>query len=191
MTSVDSCATATCQCAIADCFHTIAVADATRIVLYGPAAGQQRTLLAVIPGMPLDLVNVGDTLELSVDSFTTALGSSGGHQITISRGGKLVLFTSDQSRLLGPGPPSLPLPQLFPFGVDFSVLGPECDLGGLCPRPRQAVQVSRGGEVAMVRVGEIVEVGDLHVSAGQLAGESSKSGCDVPAQADIAGFVSP
>lgn len=187
--SIDTCATVTCQCAIPECFRNIAVADATRIVLGGPGAGQQRTLLAVIPGMPLDLVKAGETLELSVDSFTSAFGSPGGSQIILSRDGKLVLFTSDRSLLSGAR--LLPLPDLFAFGGKFNDLGPECIHGDICPQTRQLVQVSRGNDVAMVRVGQIVEVGDLYVSAARLDNESTSGGCDFPAQVDLAGFVSP
>lgn len=188
VSSVESCAAGTCPCTSPDCGRFFAVSDATRFVLAGPAAGQQRILLAVIPGAPPDLVKAGDALDLSVISGSIDLFSPRpGYQIVLSRAGKLVLFTSNQTSIM-----RFPLPDLTAFGLTFTPLGPTCaNVDTICTLKRQSLQVTRGTEMGVVTAGQTVQVGALSVSAARLDSQFTVGGCDLPAFVDMAGFIAP
>jgi hypothetical protein len=182
VTAIDSCGSVTCDCAGTNCNSKWPVtAQETRVVLSGAGDSQSWSFFFAVPSLPADQIQVGDTLDLSVQASQDSF-SGLSQQVVLARAGKLVIFSSNLSDIM-----FFPLPLLTGYGIAITDTGAICGGSGTCPVSTHAVQATVGGTSKLVIPGQTVTVGNLTLSVQTLAGSSTS--CDRAAYTSMSGFT--
>ncbi|HMF43659.1 MAG TPA: hypothetical protein VKQ32_23455 [Polyangia bacterium] len=185
--SADNCASA--MCAWTDPFIPGATISDTSMATarFVVAAGsQQWTIYLNLPGVPGDLVQIGDVFDMTIDaSVDQTVYDSVNQTIVLARGGKLVLFASWRGSAMGP-----PLPSLELYGIGLSDVGPACERSIGCMDLPHAVRVDNETGTAVARVGQTVQVGTLSFTNGRTLSYPDTN-CDSKAWAQVGGFTLP
>jgi len=149
---------------------------AKRLVLRAQSQ-QQWTIYVRIPGLPSDLVKVGDQLDFADDASAVPRAFSIvtiNQTVVLSRAGRLVLFTSslkESPQVPGDVVPPVPLllPALDAFGVAVADGGATCgsllcEAGGACAFRGHQALVTVGAQQAVVPPGQTAQLGNLSFS---------------------------
>jgi len=109
-------------------------------------------------------------------------------QVVLARAGKLVVFTSYRSSLIG----GLLLPSLDDYDIKFGFAGQICSDGGMCEHTQSALNVVVGGERKIVTPGQTASIGTLSLSIEDVSFYADPGDvCGIPASATMAGFTAP
>jgi hypothetical protein len=156
---------------------------------FGLAAADQRSWSLVVNGvdLPVDLIEVGDTYDLTVTvSIDQVLVTSVNQTIVLSRRGAVVVFGASMQRFGTP-----PLPQ-FPSatGITVADAGAICvSAPGICVAQPHAARVTIGAYTAVIPRGQSAAVGPFAVTVGQFEEYVGTGGtCDFKSTTRIVGF---
>jgi hypothetical protein len=157
-----------------------------RLELRAPDA-REWTLFVRMPSMPADLVQVGDTVDLSLDARqdSSGMGTTTSQTIILAQGDELVLFVATLN--LTP----FALPNLGSHGIAVSGDAATCqdDASGGCLRSGLAARVSVDSDAKTVEPGHTIEVSNLSFSVETLDLVVPSGGvCDRPGFTQVAGF---
>jgi hypothetical protein len=147
---------------------------------------RQWTLHLTDAAMPSDFIKMGDAFDLAVDDDTSGATIGWINQnLTLSRGGQLIVFAADHS---------VSVPSLDAFGFKLSTSGPTCTtyqnpVSSMCSWSQHDIRVESGNESVVIGVGETAPVGGLTFTNGAFL---TYSWCgDMPSVIRMAGFRSP
>lgn len=135
---------------------------------------QQWTVYVRIPGLPSDLVKVGDQLDFADDASATPRAFSIvtiNQTLVLSRAGRLVLFSSSLKQLpqdVGPAVPLL-VPMLDAFGIAVEDGGatcgsPLCDGSRMCAFRGHQALVTLGAQQVVVPPAQTAQLASLSFS---------------------------
>jgi hypothetical protein len=115
-----------------------------------------------IPGLPDDLVQVGDELDLSVQVTPSSPPMFTDQSVVLGHGTDLVLFSTATWYVTS-------VPKLDAYGITVAYGDPTCsfNLFGSCLGTEPSVLVSRGTDTTAVGAGVTAQAGDLSVSVGE------------------------
>lgn len=166
---------------------TVAQVNSDNIVLASTTSGAQWSWVARIPYLPADLINKGDTFDLTVDAYQTPVGASTflSQTVVLSRNGALVAFTTDVFNMM--------LPPLDAWGIAVTDAGALCDVPDTnCGRRVHTARIASGGESVSAVPDQVVKINGLTLSIGVFESTfDGGAGCDFNSSTVMAGFRAP
>jgi hypothetical protein len=174
---IDSCEYVTCPSGISTIAKRISLTAA------GP---QSWTLYLRNDAMPIDVIRLGDTFDLTVDASTdSTLYRTVNQTVGLSRGGNLIAFAASLAQFFRPR-----LPPLGAFGVTIADDGAVCATAGSpgCTGRAHAARVTVGTDSAVVNAGQNVNVGWLSFTNSGFLENADTGACDSKSTTVMAGF---
>jgi hypothetical protein len=191
--SIERCADAGCTVAPWLDGATVPVSPGDLRIMLDGSSGGSLTLYLKIPQMPIDMLKVGAAYRLTAAARVDLIFEKTVDQtVTLSSGGKLVVFAADLSRF------SLPLlPNLDRAGVALEDAGVVCNdrPGGpasiSCGVRQHAVRVTTtDGGSAVVQPGETAGVAGLSFTSDSYEEHVDTGQCDLKSETRMAAFAS-
>jgi len=187
VTAVDDCATTACEWLLPYDTGAAATDQSTTASRITVSDGVDQWMVFLrLPGMPADVVRIGDTFDMTLDAWLEqTAGDAFNQSLVLARDGTLFVFASAMEAF-----GDLLLPHLDSFGVDLADAGALCQLTIGCQDRPHAIQVTTLSAAGAIAAGQTTTIGDFSITNGRTI-EFGETDCDWKNRSQVGGFRLP